>query len=266
MKISRRLWGIWLALAGGLSCAAWGAPPSLLIHGGVVVDGTGAKGRAADVRVQGENIVAVGRLKPLAGERVLNAAGLTIAPGFIDTHSHADGGLLDDPDAEGDDPAGNHDVGASGRTAARTSRSRTGSASWRRSTSRSTSPASSGRERCASRCWARTTSGRRRRPRSAKMQALVAQEMDAGALGLSTGLEYDPGFYSTTANWWRCRRSPGRHGGLYISHVRDEGDKVFDSFRELITIGQRRASARADLPHQAGHDARLAQGRRRAAS
>src|SRR5579872_6974518 len=72
--------------------------PSILLQGGMVIDGSGSHRRLADVRVAGGLIRAIGKLTPRPGERVIPAAGLVIAPGFIDTHSHADGGLFQDPD------------------------------------------------------------------------------------------------------------------------------------------------------------------------
>ena len=90
----------------------------------------------------------------------------------------------------------------------------------------------------------------------------MAQEMQAGALGLSSGLEYDPGFYSTTDELAACAQVAGKYGGLYISHVRDEGNQAIESFEELITIARRGRSARPDLAYQVGHVAILGQGGR----
>lgn len=94
-----------VALVGSLlavmgAAYAQGGPSSILIAGGMVVDGTGAKAHRADVRILGDKIAQVGHLKPKQGERVIDANGMTVAPGFIDTHSHVDGGLLEAPDAE----------------------------------------------------------------------------------------------------------------------------------------------------------------------
>ena len=76
------------------------APGGLLIRNGLVVDGTGAPGRVADVRVTGDAIADVGAgLAPRPGERIIDANGLVVAPGFIDMHSHAGDGIADAPDA-----------------------------------------------------------------------------------------------------------------------------------------------------------------------
>lgn len=69
----------------------------LVISGGTVVDGSGSRGYRADVGVIGETIQAIGDLSPSRAERVIDASGMTVAPGFIDTHTHAEGALLVDP-------------------------------------------------------------------------------------------------------------------------------------------------------------------------
>src|SRR5258708_22329903 len=66
----------------------------------MVLDGTGSPARRADVRIIGSRIVQIGRFKPQAGDKVVDVKGLTIAPGFIDAHSHANGGIWEDPNAE----------------------------------------------------------------------------------------------------------------------------------------------------------------------
>src|SRR5438105_13808094 len=88
----------------GLACAPSSPGPtpaqaSFLITNALVIDGTGTPGRRAAVRVEGDRIAAVGDLTPRSGERTINARGLVLAPGFIDTHSHADDDLFDKPDA-----------------------------------------------------------------------------------------------------------------------------------------------------------------------
>jgi N-acyl-D-amino-acid deacylase len=75
------------------------SPAGILISNGLVVDGTGAPGRVADVRIRGDVIVEVAPGLRAAGEQVIEAGGLVVAPGFIDMHSHADGGLAEAPEA-----------------------------------------------------------------------------------------------------------------------------------------------------------------------
>src|SRR5262249_34201683 len=72
----------------------------------------------------------------------------------------------------------------------------------------------------------------------AKMKQLLEQELKAGGFGLSSGLEYDPGHYATTEELIELSKIAAAAGGFYISHVRDEGNAVFDSFNELLQIGK----------------------------
>jgi N-acyl-D-amino-acid deacylase len=81
-----------------------------------------------------------------------------------------------------------------------------------------------------------------------KMAELVEQGMREGAVGLSSGLEYEVGSYATTDEVVALARAAGKHGGFYISHIRDEADRTLDAVREAITIGER-----AKLPVQITH-------------
>ena len=221
----------------GVSAYASQEVHSLLIAGGTVVDGGGRPGRAADVRIVGDTIKAVGRLKPLAGERVIDARGLTVTPGFIDTHSHADGGLLEDPDAETQVRQGitTSIVGQDGS-------SHIPLADWFGELEK---------KHVALNIASFVGHGAIRRQvlgadykhaatadELEKMKALVAREMKSGGLGLSSGLEYDPGFYSTTEELIACAQTASTLGGIYISHVRDEGNDALKSFSELIRIAE----------------------------
>ncbi len=223
------------------------ASPPLLIQGGTLIDGTGARRRRADVRLQNGAITQIGHLKARPGERVIDARGLIVAPGFIDTHSHADGGLLSAPDAVlpirqgittaiiGQDggsqlPLADYFAQVEAKHVALNLASFVGHGTLRNavmgdSFKRAATPAE-----------------------IAKMSALVAQEMQAGALGLSSGLEYDPGLYSITEEVVACAKVAGQNGGIYISHVRDEEDEALASFRELIRI-----AGEAHLPAQISH-------------
>ena len=82
-----------------LSCAVPESPGTTLLINGRIVDGTGAPARDAAVRLDGDTIFEVGDLEPLPGEEVVDLGGLVLAPGFIDTHSHADWQVEEHPDA-----------------------------------------------------------------------------------------------------------------------------------------------------------------------
>src|SRR5215468_212126 len=86
--------------AAGLAGAPQTVPPTVLISGGTVIDGTGGAGRRADVRLRGDTIAEIAAsLSQLGDERVIDATGRVVAPGFIDMHSHADRGISEHPDA-----------------------------------------------------------------------------------------------------------------------------------------------------------------------
>src|SRR5580765_8898561 len=196
------------------------AVSTLIVHA-TVVDGTGAPGWAAAVRIEQGRIAAVGDLEPRPGEEVVDAAGLTLAPGFIDTHSHADGELFDHLDAVaatnqgittavvGQDGDGPYPLADFFARLARTPAAINVAAYAGHGTLRAAVMGEDFR-----RAASRSEIGR--------MRDLLAKEMDAGALGLSTGLEYDPGIYSDPKEVLDLAKVAAARGGRYISHVRSE--------------------------------------------
>ena len=222
-------------------------PPSILIRGGTLIDGTGAKRRQADVRITGDTVTAIGKLKPLTNEKLIDAKGLVLAPGFIDAHSHADGGLLADPEA-----ATQIRQGITTAIVGQDGGSHFPLKDWFAELERKhvalniASFVGHGtiRGMATGENYKRGVTSEEK----AKMTALVEQEMQSGGLGLSTGLEYDPGFYSDTEELIACAKVAGKHGGIYISHVRDEGNDAIKSFEELIKIAEE-----AHLPAQISH-------------
>lgn len=228
-----------VALAGGALIAATQATPqpsSTLIRQAMVIDGTGASARRADLRVRGDRIVAVGTLAPEAGEQVVEAAGLTLAPGFIDTHSHHERGLSTRRDGlamvsqgittivSGQDGSGMDLAELFGRyekePASVNIASYAGHGSIRGAVmgadfTRAATPAE-----------------------VEKMAALLRAEMAAGALGLSTGLEYDPGIYSARSEVLALAKVAAEAGGRYISHIRSEDRTFWEALEEVITIGR----------------------------
>ncbi len=238
---------LWLALQTG----ALAQPPSassLLIINGAVIDGSGSPARRAAVRIAGDAIAEIGDwLDARPGERVIDAAGLVVAPGFIDLHSHAGRQLGARPDAESQVRQGitTTIVGQDGDSDLPV-------AEFYESIDR-LHPAIN----VATSVGAGTVRGvvmggdfrRAATPAEIEvMKALVDRAMKDGALGLSSGLEYDPGFYATPDEMAALASVVARYGGFYSSHVRDEEHEAFAAWREAIEVG-RRAGVPVEISH-----------------
>ena len=186
-------------------------PRRTLVVNVEVVDGTGAPARRASVRFAGDRIVAVGALRPEQGEGVVDGGGMVLAPGFIDTHSHADATLAEHPDALGAVSQGITTVivgqdGSSplplGDTLARLDREPVAV----------NVAAYVGHNTVRARVMGKDFRRRATDREVLAMRALVGAEMKAGALGLSTGLEYDPGAFSQPAEVLALAREAAARG------------------------------------------------------
>lgn len=211
------------------------------------MDGSGGPGRVMDVRIQGDRIVEVGALRPRRGETVVSARGLVVAPGFIDAHSHADRGIDEDPLAGSQLTQGitTAVVGQDGIWRKPVREELADLAKRRPAINFAIFSGHGGiRDFVLGEEYKRVAT----QPEMEAMKRLVAQDMRDGALGLSTGLEYDPGYYSDTDEVVELSKVAARWNGLYISHMRDEADRVFAATDELLEIG-RRANARAQISH-----------------
>lgn len=229
---------VWVALCLAAAAPASASAADWLIRHVQVIDGTGAAPFAADVRVRGNQIVAVAaQLAPEPGEAVHDAQGLALAPGFIDVHSHADRGLFADlaaptvarqgvttivvgQDGESTYPLRDYLARLQATPPAINVASFAGHATLRVQVM--------GKD-----LYRASTSAEQ-----ARMEALLQQEMLAGAFGLSSGLEYEQGHFATTEEMVALAKVAGASGGTYLSHVRDESNKVFESFDEVLRIGR----------------------------
>ena len=221
-------------------------PFDLIFLGGRVVDGSGNPSTIADIGVRGDRIVRIGNLSDSMARREIDAEGLVVAPGFIDPHTHAVRGIYDVPTAdnymlqgvttltEGNDGSSPFPIGVHLDKIAETTISPNWAVFVGQGTIRREIVGADDRE-----------------PTSREldeMRALVTRAMEEGALGLSTGLFYVPGSFTPTDEVIALSRIAGSHGGIYISHLRDEAQHLLDSVRETIRIGEE-----ADLPVQMTH-------------
>lgn len=227
--------GLAIVVGIGVGVCAQGPPADLVIAGATLVDGSGRKARRADVAIREGRIVAIGRLAKYAAKERLDASGLVLAPGFVDVHTHADR-IADKPLAENfarmgvtSIVAGNCGGSALDVAAALTEITRTGVSINFATLVGHNTVRSAVLERA------------RRAPTAeelAKMKGLVQQAMDAGAVGLSTGLEYVPGTYAAADEITELAKVAGAAGGLYASHMRNEGGGVQEAIAETIAIGE----------------------------
>jgi N-acyl-D-amino-acid deacylase len=210
---------------------------SLLIRDVRIVDGTGATAFPGNVRVSGNTIAEVGDVELREGDVVFEGRGLTLAPGFIDTHSHAERDLLDQPDAL---PAVSQGIttviaGQDGGSEL----SLAGFFAEVEATPIAINIASYvGHNTLRSKVLGKDY---RRKSTGAEIEAMAAilgEELGSGALGLSSGLEYEPGIYSDPAEVMALAKLTAASGGRYISHVRSEDRWFEQALDEIIDIGR----------------------------
>src|SRR5216684_6560449 len=203
-----------------------------------VADGTGKPLRKASVRMMGDHIVRIGNFKPRKNDRILDAKGLVLAPGFIDIHNHSTDGLQSDPLAESQISQGITSLimGADGD-------SPWPILPWLEA--RQKNPASVNVAVIAGHATIRSLVMAKDFQRVAtpeeidKMATLAAHAIHEGAIGLSSGLEYYVASYSNTDEVVAMVAAAAKSGGFYMTHIRDEGNKSFEALKEEIEIGKR---------------------------
>lgn len=211
------------------------AAVTVLVKGGLVIDGSGKAGAVQDVRISGDRILEIGKLKQWKGETVVSAKGLVVAPGFIDAHSHADWGVSGEPTAISQVTQGitTAIIGVDGIWSSPLSEH---FAKLAKAKPAINFASFSGHGGIRGKVMGEDYKRKATPEEIAKMAAMVKADMAAGALGISTGLEYDPGYYADTEELISVSKEANK--GLYISHIRDEGNKAFEAFGELLRIGK----------------------------
>jgi len=255
----------WLALA---ACARAPAYDVVIRHG-TIYDGSGGTPRVGDLAIQGDSIVAVGDIGAGRGRVEVDATGLAVAPGFINMLSWATESLIEDGRSQGDIRQGvTLEVFGEGESMGPLSDSMKADAARQQGdiqypiewttldeyltslTRRGVSP------NVASFIGATTVRiheiGYADRPPTpaelARMRALVDTAMLDGALGVGSSLIYAPAFYAGTDELVALCEEASRYGGMYISHLRSEGNRLLPAVDELIGIA-RRAHIPAEIYH-----------------
>lgn len=259
----------------GLCCLLWqGAlaatgPFDVIVRGGMVYDGTGGAPVRADVAVQGDRIAGIGDFTGVDARHEIDAAGLAVAPGFINMLSWATDALMADGRSQSDIRQGvTLEVFGEGVSYGPVNDSMRALLKARQSDirydiewstlggylehleRRGISP------NVASFVGATTLrihevglDDRAATPEElARMQNLVRQAMREGALGVGSSLIYAPAFYADTAELVALASAAGEYGGMYISHLRSEGNRLLESIDELIQIAER-AGVPAEIYH-----------------
>ena len=217
----------------------------VLIVGGTIVDGSGNAPARNDVAIKNGRIAAIGRLPKATATEVIDAAGLMVAPGFIDVHTHADD-IADTPRADNFVRMGVTSVvaGNCGGSALDVA----DALSKIRSVGVAINYATLIGHNTVRRAVMGTSNRDATVSELAKMKSLVWRAMADGAVGFSTGLQYVPGTYAKMPEILELARVAGNAGGIYASHMRNEGTQLEDAVEETIRIGEM-AMCRVQISH-----------------
>jgi N-acyl-D-amino-acid deacylase len=234
-----------------LTSCAFAQKLDLIIRGGSLIDGSGSPAVKADIGIVGDRIVFVGSSAGRKAKREIDATGLVVTPGFIDAHTHT-AADLSDPKRSRNDPYLMQGVStiATGNDGDSPPAIGDTLALWTKQGIGTNAALFIGqgtvRREVMKMSDAKPTS-----EQMSLMEGLVAKAMDEGAIGISTGLYYAPGSYSSTEEVIELSRIAAQHSGIYDTHMRDESSYsigLLASVRETIRI-----SREAHIPVMISH-------------
>lgn len=221
----------------------------VVLRGGRIVDGTGAPWYVADVGVRDGLIQRIGRISPDAADRVIDATGLIVAPGFVDMMGQTATPMLDDPDTalnlltQGITTINAGEGGSAAPLNPDEARRRgwAGMAEYFQLLELRGLPVNVVQTVGHTQVRRIVLGDVDRRPTGdelASMKQLVREAMQAGAIGVSTALIYPPAVYATTEEIAELAGVAGEYGGRYYTHMRNEGDQLLEAIDEALEIGR----------------------------
>ena len=225
---------------------SFGQRADILIKNGRIVDGAGNPWFYGDVAIKKNKIVAVGNLEKYRAKKVIDAQKKIVAPGFIDVHTHIEGGEKRTPTAD--------NFIYDGVTTVITGNCGSSNVNLAKYFNRldsiklSINVASFIGHNDVREAVLRTDNRAPNKEELNRMEGLVEQAMRDGAVGFSTGLIYIPGTYAQTDEVAALAKAAAKYKGVYTSHIRSESQQVFAAINEALDIGKR-----ANMPVQISH-------------
>lgn len=245
MKFSVNVIFLLLIFPCWISCGESTPVDSILIQDVLLVDGTGKNPEKGALRIAGDKILELGDLSPKSGETVIDGKGQVLAPGFIDTHSHHDLSSMTDYRAALSQGITSIIIGQDGF-------SKFPIADLFKKIQDQPGTINVGSYIGHNTLRGKVLEEKYQRKAKAgeieEMKQLLQKEMESGAFGLSSGLEYDPGIYSDENEVIELAKILKPLKGRYISHMRSEDMKLEAAIEEIIKIGRE-----ADIPVQISH-------------
>lgn len=229
-----------------LTISGFGQTSSTLFKDATIIDGSGKARYVADIRIKDGKISKIGKLKPKKNDQIVDAKGLVLSPGFIDIHNHSESGLLREgtaanqvsqglttifvgPDGGSPDSIKEYLAQLEGKIGINVG-------------------AFIGHGTVRALVMGKDLRHESTPAELIELEKRVDQAMSEGAFGLSSGLEYDNGFSASTEELIALSKVAAKHGGIYMTHMRDEEEGVMNAIRESIQIGKG-----ANIPVQISH-------------